>query len=170
LVHGALWLALKTSGNLEERALHFARRGWSILLAVAVIFLGWTVAATNLEENYLRRPYWLVVPLLAVSSLLLIKIWAAQKKTGAAFFASCSAIVLVTFTGIVGLYPNLIPSRLDAASSLTAFNASSSPYTLRIMTLVALVFVPIVIGYQVWVYRVFRRKVDTSGAAASERY
>jgi cytochrome d ubiquinol oxidase subunit II len=94
-----------------------------------------------------------------VASLLLIRIWTAQKKTGSAFFASSATIVFVTFTGIIGLYPNLIPSRLDPASSLTAFNASSSPYTLKIMTIVALVFVPIVIGYQVWVYRVFRQKI-----------
>jgi cytochrome d ubiquinol oxidase subunit II len=167
LVHGALWLALKTTGELEARALRFARTGWYLLLTVAVIFLGWTVVSTNLEENYLRRPYWLAIPLLAVASLLLIKIWTVQKKTGAAFFASCSTIVLVTFTGIIGLYPNLIPSRLDAASSLTAFNASSSPYTLKIMTIVAVVFVPIVIGYQIWVYRVFRHKIGV-GARPGE--
>jgi cytochrome d ubiquinol oxidase subunit II len=167
LVHGALWLALKTTGGLEERALRFARTGWYFLLAAAVIFLVWTVPATRLEENYIRRPYWLIVPLLAVVSLLLIRIWLAQKKTGAAFFASCATIVLVTFTGIIGLYPNLIPSRLDPASSLTAFNASSSPYTLKIMTIVALVFVPIVIGYQIWVYRVFRHKLEP-GASPSE--
>jgi cytochrome d ubiquinol oxidase subunit II len=61
----------------------------------------------------------------------------------------------------VGLYPNLIPSSLDPAFSLTAFNSSSSIYTLRIMTVVALIFVPIVIAYQVWVYRVFRHGVTT---------
>ena len=164
LVHGALWLALKTTGELEQRALRFVQTGWHFLLAAAVIFLGWTVVSTNLEENYLRRPYWLVVPLLAVTSLLLIRIWAAQKKTGAAFFASCATIVLVTFTGIIGLYPNLVPSRLDLASSLTAFNSSSSPYTLKIMTIVAVIFVPIVIGYQVWVYRVFRHKIGAGEA------
>ena len=169
LVHGSLWLALKTAGDLGERARGFARTGWYFLLAAAVIFLVWTVPATRLEENYLRRPYWLVVPLLAVAFLLLVRIWAAQRKTGAAFFASCATIVLVTFTGIIGLYPNLIPSRLDPGSSLTAFNASSSPYTLRIMTMVALVFVPVVIGYQVWVYRVFRHKIgveESPGAGA----
>jgi cytochrome d ubiquinol oxidase subunit II len=76
----------------------------------------------------------------------------------------------VTFTGLIGLYPNLIPSRLDPAYSLTAFNASSSPYTLKIMTIVALVFVPIVIAYQVWVYRVFRHKVERDGAPGSPLY
>ena len=71
----------------------------------------------------------------------------------------------VTLTGIVGLYPNLVPSSLDPAFSLTAFNSSSSIYTLRIMTVVAVIFVPIVIAYQAWVYRVFRHGVTTNGPA-----
>jgi len=169
-VHGALWLSLKTGGELEERVLRFAKSGWVFLLAAAVVFLVWTVPATRLEENYLRRPYWLIVPFLAVVSLLLIRIWLVRRKMGAAFFASCATIVLVTFTGIIGLYPSLIPSRLDPAYSLTAFNASSSPYTLKIMTVVALVFVPVVIAYQVWVYRIFRQKVDAGGASGSVHY
>jgi cytochrome d ubiquinol oxidase subunit II len=170
LVHGGLWLALKTGGELEARTLRFAKTGWIFLLAAAVVFLVWTVLATRLEENYLRRPYWLVVPVLAVASLLLIRVWLGRRETGKAFVASCATIVFVTFTGLIGLYPNLIPSRLDPAYSLTAFNASSSPYTLKIMTIVALVFVPIVIAYQVWVYRVFRHKVERDGAPGSPLY
>ena len=170
MVHGALWLALKTGGELETKALRFARSGWNFLLAAAVVFLVWTVPATRLEENYVRHPYWLAVPLLAVASLLLARIWLARSKVAAAFLASCATILLVTFTGIIGLFPNLIPSRLDPAYSLTAFNASSSPYTLRIMTAVVLVFVPVIIGYQVWVYRVFRHKVDEVGTPGSPLY
>ncbi len=61
-------------------------------------------------------------------------------------------------TGLIGLFPALIPSRLDPASSLTIFNSSSSQYTLRLMAIVALVFVPIVVAYQFLVYRFFRSK------------
>ncbi|MGB7295493.1 MAG: cytochrome d ubiquinol oxidase subunit II [Candidatus Aminicenantales bacterium] len=168
LVHGAIWLALKIEGDLGERALRFAQGAWSALLAAAVIFLGWTTFATGLKDNYLRRLLWLVVPILAVVSLLLIKILAVRRKIAGAFFASCTMIVLVTFAGIIGLFPNLIPSRLDPAYSLTAFNASSSPYTLRIMTIVALIFIPVVIAYQIWVYRVFRKKIGSVKAAESE--
>jgi cytochrome d ubiquinol oxidase subunit II len=160
LIHGALWLALKIEGDLGARALRIVQTGWYFLLVVMVIFLGWAVLSTRLADNFLRRPYWLVVPFLAVASLLLIKVASARKRIGRAFFASCAMIVLVTFTGIIGMFPDLIPSRLDPAYSLTAFNASSSPYTLKIMTIVALVFVPVVVGYQVWVYRVFRKKIS----------
>jgi cytochrome bd ubiquinol oxidase subunit II len=170
VVHGALWLALRTGGELEARAVRFAKSGWYFLLAAAVVFLVWTVPATRLEENYIRRPYWLAVPLLAAASLLLVRIWLARRNTGAAFLASSATIGLVTFTGIIGLFPNLIPSRLDPSYSLTAFNASSSPYALKIMTAVVLVFVPIVIGYQVWIYRVFRRKVDVGGPDGGVHY
>jgi cytochrome d ubiquinol oxidase subunit II len=69
---------------------------------------------------------------------------------------------MVTFTGIIGLYPNLIPSNIDPQYSLTIFNSSSSPYTLRIMTIVALLFVPVVIAYQIWIYRIFRHSVSPS--------
>lgn len=170
IVHGALWLALKTSGDLAARALRFVQTAWYFLLAAAVVFLGWTAVSTRLEDNYLRHPYWLAVPLLAVLSSCLIKVLAAQERTGGAFFASSAMIGLVTFSGMIGLFPNLIPSRLDPASSLTAFNASSSPYTLKIMTIVVLIFVPIVIGYQVWVYRVFRKKIGASKPAEPAAY
>ena len=76
-----------------------------------------------------------------------------------AFFSSCALIVLVVATGLVGLFPNLIPSSLDPAASLTIFNSSSGPYTLRLMSIVAAIFVPIVIVYQVLVYRFFRAKM-----------
>lgn len=163
-VHGALWLALKIEGELGERAFCWAQKAWYLLLAVAVVFLVWTALETELMANYRSRPYWFIVPLLGIVSLLLMKMMSAGKRVMTAFLASCVTIVMVTFTGIIGLYPNLIPSRLDPAFSLTVFNASSSPYTLRIMTVVALVFVPIVIGYQIWVYRVFRHKVTVGTA------
>lgn len=170
IVHGALWLALKTKGDLATRALRFVQTAWYSLLAAAVVFLGWTAVSTGLKENYLRRPYWFAVPFLAVLSLCLIKVLMARKKTGGAFFASFAMIGFVIFSGMVGLFPNLIPSRLDQASSLTAFNASSSPYTLKIMTVVALIFVPVVIGYQLWVYRVFRKRTSSVEAARAGTY
>ena len=72
---------------------------------------------------------------------------------------------MIVFTGVIGLYPNLIPSSMDQAYSLTIFNSSSSIYTLRIMTVVALIFVPVVIAYQIWIYRIFRHKVSTEDIA-----
>lgn len=158
LVHGSLWITLKTADTVSEKAGALAKKLWVLLLVVAVAFLVYTYFATNLYANYLKNLPLLIVPLLAVASLLGIRVFAATGAYLKAFYSSCLTIVLVTFTGVIGLFPNLIPSSIDANYSLTAFNSSSSVYTLKIMTVVALIFVPIVIGYQIWIYRIFRHK------------
>ena len=162
MVHGALWLALKSNGSLAESAQRRARPLWILAAAAAVVFLCWSALDTGLAENYLDRPVWLVVPLLAVASLVLVRVWSGKGRPLPAFLASCATIVLTIFTGVIGLYPTLIPSRLDPAHSLTIFNAASSAATLKVMTIVAVVFIPIVIAYQAWVYRVFRGKSSGS--------
>ncbi len=162
IMHGALWINLKTSGQLSERASGFANRAWYPLLVVAVLFLVYTKFTTKLYDNYVGSPILFIVPFLAVTSLIGIKVFALKGKSLQAFISSCLTILTVTFTGVIGLFPNLIPSNLDTRYSLTIFNSSSSPYTLKIMTAVALIFVPIVIVYQVWNYRIFKQKINPS--------
>lgn len=166
--HGALWLSVKTAGDLGERSGRLAGRLWVSLLVVAVSFLVYTYFATNLYANYIDNPVWFAAPLLAVLALLGIKIFSARGQYLKAFYSSCVTILMVTFTGVIGLYPNLIPSNMDSRYSLTIFNSSSSPYTLKIMTVVALIFVPIVIAYQVWIYRIFRHKISAEEVLADE--
>lgn len=158
-VHGALYAAVKTRGELSARSAAMAKKLWPALLVTAVAFLGYTHFATKLYGNYFSHPVLLIVPLLAVAALLGIRLFAGRGELLRAFAASCLTIVLVVGTGVIGLFPNLIPSSLDPAYSLTIFNSSSSPYTLRIMTVVAFIFVPIVIAYKIWVYRIFRTPV-----------
>jgi cytochrome d ubiquinol oxidase subunit II len=158
-VHGSLYAAVKTRGELRARAAVMAAKLWPVLLVVAVAFLAYTKFATRLYDNYFANPTLLLVPALAVAALLAIRLFAARGELLRAFAASCLTILLVVGTGVVGLFPNLIPSSLDPAYSLTIFNSSSSPYTLKIMTVVAFIFVPIVIAYKIWVYRVFRAPV-----------
>jgi cytochrome d ubiquinol oxidase subunit II len=158
-VHGSLWITTKTVGRISDRAARFAESFWYILLIVAVAFLIYTYFATNLYTNYFRNPLLFIAPAAAVLALLSIRVFIAKESYMASFYASCITILAVTFTGVIGLYPNLIPSSIDPDYSLTIFNSSSSLYTLRIMTVVAFIFVPIVIGYQIWVYRIFRHKV-----------
>ena len=136
-----------------------ANKLWLPLLVIAVVFLGYTYPATKLYDNYLKAPVLLIVPVIAVVSLLLVKVFAAKGAMHKSFLFSCLTIVFVCDTGVTGLFPNLIPSSLDPASNLTIFNSSSSLLTLKIMTVVALIFVPIVISYKIWVYRIFRAPV-----------
>lgn len=159
LVHGSLYLSVKTAGDLSDRAAVLAAKIWPALLVVAVAFLAYTKFATKLFGNYLSNPLLFIIPLAAVVALLAIRLLIAQGNMLGAFTASCLTIVLVVGTGVTGLFPNLIPSNLDPAYSLTIFNSSSSPYTLKIMTAVVFIFLPFVIGYKIWIYRVFRSKL-----------
>lgn len=160
LMHGANWLSFKTTGDLSERARKWASIGWLATLILAVVFLVYTYFATNIYDNYFAMPVWFIVPLLAVVSLLSVRVFIAKKAMLAAFVSSLLTIVLVVFTYIIGLYPNLIPSSLDSAYSLSIFNTSASEYTLTIMTIVAVIMVPIVIFYQFMAYKIFSHKVN----------
>jgi len=166
-VHGSLYAAIKTTGDLSKRGADLANKLWLPLLVVAVLFLGYTYPATRLYDNFLKAPLLLVIPVIAVASLVLIKVFAAINEYYKAFTFSCLTIVFVVFTGVAGLFPNLLPSSIDPASNLTIYNSSSSLLTLQIMTVVALIFVPTVIAYKIWVYRIFRARVSNEDVLGS---
>ena len=101
-----------------------------------------------------------ILPLAAVAALIGTQLFARKRQWLKAWFSSAVFIVMVTLFGVGGMYPNLLISSIDPAFSLTAFNSSSSPMTLKIMLGVALIFVPIVIVYQIWVYTLFGTSSD----------
>jgi cytochrome d ubiquinol oxidase subunit II len=160
-LHGAIYLSLKTDKEIEERTKLFASKSFYFLLAVALLFLIYTPFATKLFDNFIANKSLFAVVALLVISLLAVKFFLIKKKEGLAFVFSSLTVLLTVATGIIGLYPNLIPSSIDPQYSLTIFNSSSSEYTLKIMTIVAFIFVPIVIAYQIWVYKVLKGKVTT---------
>lgn len=170
LVHGALWLSIRTTGALHNRAMAAGRRLWMGLLVVAVVFLSATGMATPLYENYLSQPVLFLVPVLCVAALLIVKYHLMRQDALKAWLSSCLTIVTATFFCIIGLFPNMFPSKLDPSVSLTAFNASASQTTLTIMLAVVIVFVPVVIGYQVWAYRLFMDKLSAQDMAEEEAY
>ena len=159
LVHGALWLSIRSEGDLQQRAIDLAGKLWPVELGVAVLFLIASFFATRLYDNYLAYPFLFIIILLAVAGLLGIKVYLAQKALFKAWFASALTIVAATFYGVIGLFPNLFPSNIDPAFSLTAHNASSSALTLKIMLVVVILFVPIVLVYQTWAFNLFKGKV-----------
>ena len=101
----------------------------------------------------------LIVPLICVAALLSAGWLMIQGRWWPAWFASGLTIFTATAFGVIGLYPDMLPSTISPDYSLTAFNSASSPLTLTIMLVVALIFVPIVLLYQIWAYRIFRDKV-----------
>lgn len=170
IVHGALWLAIRAEGDLHQRAVRTAANAWLPLLLAAVAFLVYSAVATDLYANYLARPYLFLVILLAVAGLLGIRLFISRQNYFKAWFASALAIVGATFFGIVGLFPNMLPSNINAEYSLTALNASSSPLTLKIMLVVVLLFIPVVLAYQIWAYHLFRNKVTREDLALEDAY
>ena len=170
LVHGSLWLAVKTHGELHRRAGHLAATLWPVLLGMAVIFLAATRWWTTLFDNYAARPVLLIIPVVAVAALIAMRAFIQRAQWWKAWFASSLTIVGITLFGVVGLFPNLLKSSLNPAFSLTAFNSASSPLTLKIMLGVALTFVPLVIAYQVWVHFLFKAKVSPEDVAPEEGY
>ncbi|MDQ7784278.1 MAG: cytochrome d ubiquinol oxidase subunit II [Desulfomonilaceae bacterium] len=170
VLHGSLWLAIKTDGDLQTRASKAAAGLWGVVLVVAVVFLVHTWWATTLWTNYLTRPVLFIIPLVAVAALVTARIFISSRSWWKAWAASGLTIVGATMFGVVGLYPNIFPSSLNPEWSLTVFNASSTSLTLTIMLVVALIMVPIVIVYQSWAYYLFRHKVTPDDLASDEAY
>jgi cytochrome d ubiquinol oxidase subunit II len=152
LTHGAVFLALKTEGDVRDRANRWAGRVGLVAAILAVVFLGWTLA---LRSNPAAIATTVVAALALVGALVANRLG----REGWAFLGTAVTIGLAVTTLFVALYPNVMPSSTDPAYSLTIENASSTEYTLTIMTVVATLFVPLVLAYQGWSYWVFRKRV-----------
>lgn len=168
--HGALWLSARATAELQAHAVAAAGKLWVALLILAVVFLGASWVDTKLWLNYLANPVLLVVPLVAVIALLSSRALLAKGRPWGAWAASAVTLLAVTFFGIIGLFPNMLLSRMDPQASLTAFNASSSPLTLTIMLTVVCIFVPLVLIYQAWAYKLFSDRVVESDLEGEEAY
>ncbi len=158
-LHGSLWLAIRTEGAMHERALSTAKGLWPVLLGLSLVFLMATAYYTPLYNNYAHHPALWIIPLLAVVLLLALRFFLAGGSVVLSFLASAGFILFVTFFGVIGMFPAIIPSNMGADASVTIAAAASSQLTLTIMLVVALICVPIVIGYQAWVYSVFSHKI-----------
>jgi cytochrome d ubiquinol oxidase subunit II len=153
-LHGAVFLTLKTEGRVRERAIGLARRGGLLTVLVGGGFLVWTQLAYGAG--------WTIVSVLAAAAALVGALWLVNRRDGWAFVLTAVAVVAVTVTLFGSLYPDVLPSSTDPANSLNTTNAASTPYTLTIMTWVAVVFTPIVLAYQAWTFWVFRRRVTAA--------
>ena len=170
VMHGALWLAIRADGDLSARAMNLTGKLWPVLVGVAVAFLVATYFFTPLYDNYFAQPALFIVPLISVAGLFGIRFFLTQQAAFKAWGASALTIVACTFFGVIGLFPSLFPSSIDGQFSLTAFNASSSPLTLKIMLIVVSIFIPLVLAYQIWAYKLFSVKVTDEDLAHEETY
>jgi len=152
-MHGALWLTIRATGDLRDRAEGVAVKLWPVQVILTVAFLVLTSLMTKLFHNYLVYPVLFLILALPVGGLVLMRTYLGAKKYWMAWGASCLYIGGTALFGVVGIFPNIIPSNPYPQNSLSIMNSASSPLTLQIMLGVALVFVPIVIGYQIWAYK-----------------
>jgi cytochrome bd ubiquinol oxidase subunit II len=158
-LHGALWLAIRTTGELQARAISTAGKLWPAVLVLVLAFLAYTFVNTKLFGNYLKNPHLFLILVAAVAGLVLSRVYLAQGQFWKAWGGSAVFIACVALFGVVGLYPAILISTLNPAWSLTIMNAASSQLTLKIMLGVALVFVPLVIGYQIWSLKTFSQPI-----------
>jgi cytochrome d ubiquinol oxidase subunit II len=170
LVHGCLWLAFKTDGDLQARAAGTAAMLWPISVGAAVVFLIASWFSTRLYENFLAHPILFLFILGTVAAMLATRFFLARRAYFLAWTSSAAVIMGATAFGIIGLFPEMFPSSINRAYSLTAYNASSSPLTLKIMLTVAVIFVPVVLVYQFWAYRLFRDKVTSEDLQSEGPY
>lgn len=157
LFHGALFLTLKVEGQLIDRVRSVATVSGVVAAVAFLALVGLTYTNTDLFKSSLASiVLWGAVVVFVVSYAYM---W--LKKFGVAFTMSGLAIVFTTIAFFSGLFPRIMVSSLNPAWNLTIHNASSSPYTLTIMTYAAVVLVPIVLVYQGWTYWVFRKRVNS---------
>ena len=157
-MHGATYLAIKLTNGLEKQAKQVANRLWTATLVMAVIFL-----AYSYPEVFAKAQYFGVAAVflaIAVIALLVDRYFLGKGDMLKAFWAGAVTIIGITAGFFAALYPNVMPSSLNPEYSLTIYNASASPYTLKVMTIVALVLVPIVLVYQGWTYYTFRQRIS----------
>ena len=155
LNHGTLWAAWRTGGAMTERLIRYSRSLWFPLLAVAVVFLILTAVFTRLWENYLTIPVLFTIPLISVVALLFLGFGLYRGKVIHALVSSFVLIPSCILFCVIGLFPNLLPSSLDKAFSLTVRNSAASSLSLTIMLVVAVITIPCVILYQLWAYGLF---------------
>ena len=164
LTHGAIFLSLKTAGSIRERARGFAVKIGLVAAVAAVSFLLWT---------NLMLPA--IDPVVVTLSTVVALAWVAgliasfKIREGWAFIFSALAIATFVANLFFALYPRVMPSSLGSQFDLTITNASSTEYTLKVMTVVAVIMTPLVLVYQGWTYWVFRKRISSSQIAHPER-
>ncbi|MEB3101319.1 cytochrome d ubiquinol oxidase subunit II [Ferviditalea candida] len=164
LLSGSLWTAFKTDGAVRQRAIGLGKGLWLVSVAVVAMFDVATANQTPIFDNYTEHPALWLIPALSIGAVIAVGPLLRSERLGAAFAAVSLGIIGIMATGFIGLFPNMLPSRLDPAFSVTLFDAAASELNLKIMFFIALVAVPVVIAYQIWIYRIFKDKITSKNA------
>jgi cytochrome d ubiquinol oxidase subunit II len=160
MLHGGLYVSLKTSGELNGRARALVSRVWPIVAALTVISLPATIVAVpDILTNYRKWPVGVTIPTVVIASLSLIIVFHRRRNERNAFLASCTYLGSMLAGAAFALYPNVLPSSLGAQYNITVFNAASGYHSLSWGLVWWSFGMLIAIGYFVFIYRMFRGKV-----------
>lgn len=159
-LHGAIYLSLKTSGELCEASQRVARRLWLPTFAALTAYVISSYFATDVIHKLGVNPG--IIPIAGVLALLLTGYFIFRYRSGWAFIMMVITIAFATVSIFQVLFPNVLVSSLNPQYNLTIYNTASGPYTLKTMSTIALIFLPIVLGYQIWSYWVFRGRLGGS--------
>ena len=163
-VHGALYLAVKTEGDLQQRAREAGRKLWVVLLLLTIMSLPASVIArADMLNNYRNYPVLFIVPLMVLLSLLGIIYFIRKSADRNAFACSCAYLAIMLVGAAIGLYPRLLPATTGAANDITVENALSGPHTLHVGLIWWSFGMLLAVGYFIFVYRMFRGKVSLDG-------
>ena len=160
IMHGAAWMMLKTEGGLQARMRNWVTRSWAafVLLYTGATFMS-VFSAPHLFEGLVEKPlFWVAISVL-VAAVALIPLAAARTRVVHTFLLSAAALAAMLALVGLSLYPNLVPAIPGSGESLTIYNASSTPRTLKVMLIIAAAGMPFVVGYTALIYRAFRGKV-----------
>jgi cytochrome d ubiquinol oxidase subunit II len=154
LLHGATFLSLKTTGDMRERSGRMARRVAPVTAAAVVAFAIWTHVTSR--STFFLSPVELLAVLAAIAAVWLV----FEHHEGFAFAATTITMAACILSIFTGLYPNVMVSSTNPAYNLTVHNTASGAYSLKVMTVVVIIFLPVVLAYQTWTYYVFRRRIS----------
>ncbi len=161
VMHGALYMTMKTDGELRNEMFIRAKKSYFVFVPLYLISTIFAVLeSAYLFSRVLSNPLFYVLTVVLIAAIVYIPIGINAKKAGLTFTASAVTIGTMILLSALSLFPYIAPSRVDLEKfSLTIYNASSSQNTLMVMLILALIGMPIVIGYSIYVYRIFKGKV-----------
>lgn len=156
-LHGLHFLTLKTDGEIRNRAAKLAKKAALAVLGALVVFVALSWMMTDIFQVRLIPELILVVIIVAAYGLSYLFI--SKKREGLAFMMSGIGLACTVSAIFVGLFPRVMISSINKAFDLTVYNASDGHYSLKIMTIVAVTILPFVLGYTIWSYYIFRKRV-----------
>ncbi len=161
MMHGSIYLAMKTEGALHRRLRVWAKRCIYIFIGFFVVTTIYTwVLAPNMVERFKVEKWYLLVPFAALLAILNVPRMFSRNRDGWAFLSSCLCIFLLFCVYGIGTFPYLVRSSIDSAqNSLTFFNSAASTLTLKILLIIVAIGIPLVLAYGTIIYRIFRGKV-----------